>query len=65
VLFAHVGSWQAGPVRLPIPELATLDLRMLALSLASGVLLLRFRWSVHRTLAATAALSLLLELLHR
>jgi chromate transporter len=65
VLFAHVGSWQAGPVRLPIPELATLDLRMLALSLASGVLLLRLRWSVHRTLAATAALSLLLELLHR
>jgi chromate transporter len=65
VLFAHVGSWQAGPVRLPVPELRTLDPLMLALSLASGVLLLRLRWSVHRTLAATAALSLLLELLHR
>ena len=65
VLFAHVGTWQSGPVRLPVPELATLDLRMLALSVASGALLLRLRWSVHRTLAATAALSLLLELLAR
>jgi chromate transporter len=65
VLFVHVGSWQAGPMRLPVPELRTLDPRMLALSLASAVLLLRLRWSVHRTLAATAALSLLLELLIR
>ena len=52
-------------MRLPLPELASLDPRMLVLSLASAVLLLRLRWSVHRTLAATAALSLLLELLTR
>ncbi len=65
VLFAHVGAWQAGPVRLPIPELDTLDVRMLGLTLASALLLLRLRWSVHRTLAATAALSLVLALLVR
>ncbi len=64
-LFARVGAWQRGPIRLAVPALATLDPRMLSLSLLSAVLLLRLRWSVHRTLGATALASLLLELLAR
>jgi chromate transporter len=65
VLFTHVAAWRAGPVHLPVPELATLDPALLVLTLASGVALLRLKWSVHRTLAATATLSLLLAFLTR
>ncbi len=65
VLFARVTPWHAGYVHLTLPDPGTLDLRMLGLSLLSALLLLRLHWSVHRTLAATAALSLLLELFAR
>ncbi len=63
VLFADVGDWQAGPVKLAVPVPATLEPRTLALAVASGVMLLRLRWSVHRTLLVTAAGALLIEFL--
>ena len=65
VLFTRVGALQSGPIRLAAPDLASLDVRMLALSIAGALMLLRLHWSVHRTLAATAALSLALELVLR
>ena len=49
-----------GPVHLLVPEIASVDPRMLALSLVSAFLLLRLRWSVHAVIGAAAALSLLL-----
>jgi chromate transporter len=65
VLFARVTTLHSGLVRVTLPELATLEPRLLVLAAVSGVLLLGLRWSVHRTLAATAALALVLELLAR
>jgi len=60
VLFTRVGAVHAGVAHLLVPRLATLDVRMLALVVASGIMLLRLRWSVHRVLAAAAALSFLI-----
>ena len=60
VLFASTHALQWGPMHLLVPELSSVDVRMLALALVSALLLLRFRWSVHGVIAAAAALSLLL-----
>ena len=60
VLFAHVGEWRVGFVRVPLPTLHTLDPAVLAFTLVSGVLLLRLRWSVHRVLGALVLLSVVL-----
>ncbi len=65
VLFSNVDSWRAGPVQLAVPVPATLELRTLGLAVASGVMLLLLRWSVHRTLLVTAAGALLVEFLAR
>jgi chromate transporter len=62
VLFARTFTIAFGPARLLVPELGSVAPRMLALTAVSAVLLLRFRWSVHRVLAAVAGLSLVLEL---
>ena len=60
VLFAHTQTPHWGPLHLLVPEPASIDPRMLALSLVSAFLLVRLRWSVHRVIAVAAALSLLL-----
>jgi chromate transporter len=65
VLFARTHTLQWGPMHLLVPELSSVDARMLALSLVSALLLLRFRWSVHGVIGAAAALSLLLAWLAR
>jgi chromate transporter len=66
VLFARTRTLVAGPAHLLVPIVASVDVQMLALSLASAVLLMRLRWSVHRVLATVAVLSLLLSLfMHR
>ena len=62
VLFARTFTVRLGPAHLLVPELESLAPRMLALTAVSAVLLLRFRWSVHRVLAVAAGLSLVLEL---
>jgi chromate transporter len=65
VMFSRVSELRAGPVRMPLADAASLDIRMLALSLASGFMLLRLHWSLHRTLAVTAALGVLVALVWR
>jgi chromate transporter len=60
VLFARSQTLQWGPLHLLVPEIASVDPRLLALSLVSAFLLLRLRWSVHAVIGAAAALSLLL-----
>jgi chromate transporter len=60
VLFARTQTLRSGPLHLLVPELASIDVRMLGLSLVSALLLMRFRWSVHRVLAVAAGLSLLI-----
>jgi chromate transporter len=65
VLFARTDTIHAGPAHLLVPIPASVDARMLALSLVSAFLLMRLRWSVHRVLGAAAALSLLLTWLAR
>jgi len=61
VLFARTFTVHRGPAHLLVPELASVDPRMLALSLVSAFLLMRLRWSVHRVIGVAAALSLLLS----
>ena len=65
VLFARTQTLRSGPLHVLVPELASLDVRMLGLSLVSALLLMRFRWSVHRVIGAAAVLSLLLAWLAR
>ena len=65
VLFARTQTLRFGPMHLLVPEMASVDLRMLALAAVSALLLMRFRWSVHRVIAAAATLSLLLDWLAR
>jgi chromate transporter len=65
VLFTDVTVLAAGPAHLLWPRLVSADLRMMGLACVSALLLMRMRWSVHRVLAAAAALSLLLDLLPR
>jgi chromate transporter len=62
VLFTRTHTIAFGPARLLIPELESVAPRMLALATLSAVLLMRFRWSVHRVLAVAAGLSLVIEL---
>jgi chromate transporter len=61
VLFARQFTLAIGPAQLLVPELESVVPRMLALATVSAVLLIRFRWSVHRVLAVAAGLSLVLE----
>ncbi len=60
--FTSVGTWTWGPVHLAIPDVHTLDGRVLLLSTVSAVALVRLRWSVHRTLAVSALIAVLLPL---
>jgi len=65
VLFARTQMLQWGPMHLLVPEIASADLQMLVLALVSVVLLMRFRWSVHRVIGTAAVLSLLIHWLAR
>jgi len=58
VFFKSVTLIEAGPVKLWTPTLASLDWRVVALSLVSGFLLLMRHWSIPAVLAVAAALAL-------
>ena len=58
VFFGHVGKVAAGPFRFWLPDLATLDWRVVVLALVSGTLLLRFHWGIPPVLAVASALAL-------
>ena len=63
VLFAELGEAWFGPVRLLIPRWETVNLAAVALAAGSLVAMLRFRVGMLPTLAACAALGILLRVL--
>ncbi len=63
VWFTQVGAWRAGALQVPAPAWASLDFKAVALTLVSGVLLIRLHWGLHRVLFTMAALSLIWGLL--
>lgn len=63
VFFAKVKLITAGPLQLWTPSLATLDWRVVLLSVVSAVLLLRQHWSIPSVLAVASALALLMKFL--
>ena len=63
VFFDKVGSLEAGPLRLWVPEPATLNWRVVVLAAISAVLLLWRHWRILSVLAASAFLSLAIRAL--
>ena len=57
-LFERVVQQTAGPVRLDVPELASVRPLQLAIAVAAAVMVFRLNWSVLRTLGVCAALGL-------
>jgi chromate transporter len=62
VLFTRVGEWRAGPLRLMVPELASVDPGAAAIGAGAFVALFALRWGIARTLGAAVAAGLLLHL---
>lgn len=58
VLFARVDEMHAGPLRLFVPELGSLDVVSLALSALALVLIFALRWSITATLAVCGGAAL-------
>jgi chromate transporter len=57
-LFARVNTVEAGPVRLEVPDVTSLQPAAAVIVVVAAVLLFRLKWSVLRTLAACTALGL-------
>ena len=62
VLFARVAVVERGPLRLHVPDLASFDWRVLAITAAAALGLLRLKIGIPATLAVSAALGLVLAL---
>lgn len=56
VVFGVVDERHVGPVRLLVPDMATLDVAALVLAAGSMIAMFRLHWGLARTLAASAAL---------
>ena len=63
VLFGRVTVWEAGPLRLALPDLATVNWQAVALALLSGWLILIRHWGLVTVLGIAAGLALILHLL--
>jgi chromate transporter len=63
VLFASTAEQHLGPLRLLVPNLATVDFAALAIAIGAGVALLRFHTRMIPTLLVAAALGAALRLL--
>jgi chromate transporter len=61
VFFSRVDHVTAGPLSLWVPDLTTLDWRVVALAAVSAVLLLRLHWGIAPVLAVAAGLALALR----
>jgi chromate transporter len=61
VLFAKVGVFTAGPLRLPVPEWATVDPRAVGVAALAFALLFGFKQSLGRTLVLCAVAGALLK----
>ena len=62
VLFRQVGDWQAGPLRLPAPDLGSLDAAALLLGSGAMLAMLRFHVGLLKVLAVCAAAGLAMKL---
>jgi chromate transporter len=62
VFFARVTLVTPGPFRIWIPDLVTLDWRVVALALVSGFLLLRLHWGIPAVLLAAACMAFAIRL---
>ncbi|MGH7724085.1 MAG: chromate efflux transporter [Candidatus Eiseniibacteriota bacterium] len=58
VVFGAVETRHLSPIHLTLPQWATLEWRMVAMVVASAVLLTRFRWSVHLVIGVMAIVAL-------
>jgi chromate transporter len=63
VVFRQVGELRIGPVRLLLPQLASIDVAAAVLAALAMLAMFRFELSLPKTLAASAALGLLWKLL--
>ncbi|WP_424833724.1 chromate efflux transporter [Ruegeria sp.] len=63
VLFDQVPGWSWGPIILPLPDLATLDIHALFLTLAAGLLIFRLKSGLATTLIAMVLAGMLLQVL--
>ncbi len=62
VFFAQVSVTSYGPLVLWLPELASLDWRVIVLALMSAVMLFRFHWGISRVLVLASSSGLVLSL---
>jgi chromate transporter len=62
-LFTRVGERTLGPARLPVPELASVDLFAVALAVAAFVAMRRFKVGIIPVVVASAAIGLVWKLL--
>jgi chromate transporter len=62
VLFGEVGSLTAGPLALPVPELATFDWKAAVIALAAGIALLGYKVNLLVVLAAAMVAGVVLSL---
>jgi chromate transporter len=58
VLFRKVGTWSAGPVSLPLPDVASIDWIATGLAVLAAVMLFRLHAGIIKTLAVCGALAL-------
>lgn len=58
VLFEGLGEWSAGPLRLLVPDLGSLEPAAAAIALIAAVALLRYHLGIPKTLALCAVLGL-------
>jgi len=63
VLFARVGQASLGPIRVPAPAWASLDVASLVIALAAALALFRYRIGMIPTLAGAAVAGILYRLL--
>ena len=63
VLFEQVPEKTLGPVSIPVPDISTLDVAALILTLAVGVLIFRLKIGMVPTLGLMASAGILLNLL--
>jgi chromate transporter len=55
VLFSDVGERAIGPLVLPAPDFATIDIAATAIAVAAGVALIHYRWNMIAVLVAAAS----------
>ena len=63
VFFSDVSLTEAGPIKLWLPDVTTLDWRVVVITGVSGALLLWQHWSVAAVLAVAAGMALALSFL--